>query len=178
MVFLLNVLQKADKPLRAKKRGCAPAEIHAVHRVKTGPGSQLQKLRFQRLGVCVHAALFAGERIKIAIVAFFGAEGNVDIQSQTFSFLFQGGLLWRRTAPAGSDGVMLEAFRQGAAKPRPSRRKCPGKRARRPLARGHCVYPLGYSLEVQKKVKEPVASSLPVASLVMFTLTRQVFLPR
>ena len=82
MVPLFDDLQDFAQPLFPQIAGGAAAEIHGVHRVGGRQGGRLRQMDAEGVGISVHAALAAGQGVKIAVNAFSFTEGNMDIQPQ------------------------------------------------------------------------------------------------
>ena len=80
----------ADQPQQlfqaaaAIKAGRTAAEIDGIHLPAAGQGRSFLHVGHQGLLVVVHALLTSRQGVKIAVVAFAAAEGDVDIEAQLF----------------------------------------------------------------------------------------------
>ena len=97
-VYTEAVLDLGKDPaqvVRPEEGRRAAAEIDGVHHVVRGPGAGLFKVDGKRLHVVVHQPLVpaAADGVKITVLAFAPAEGDVDVNAQGFQFVVWHSLL-------------------------------------------------------------------------------------
>ena len=78
----LQLVQNIGDPVRPVEAGGAAAEVDAVHLVVSdGVGGLLDVLQ-QRLLILRHQVVAVLQRVKVAVAALTGAEGDMDVDSQ------------------------------------------------------------------------------------------------